>query len=66
MKKEYHIYIKCAITTGMLILIGGIDLLAQGPPPPPGVPIDTGVVALIASCVLYGANRMRKNSHWLK
>ncbi|MDB4533961.1 hypothetical protein N9242_03745 [Vicingaceae bacterium] len=45
------------------LLFIGIDLFAQGPPPPPGqgVPLDFGISALIAACIGYGAVKLKKN-----
>ena len=47
----------------LLILVGlPIDLFAQGPPPPPGVPLDFGLSALIVGCVTYGVVQMKKDN----
>jgi len=44
----------------LLISLGlSVDLLAQGPPPPPGVPLDFGLSAFIAACVGYGIFKMK-------
>ena len=37
-------------------------LNAQAPPPPPGVPLDFGLSALIAGCVGYGVVKMREKN----
>ena len=42
-------------------LMMSFEVFAQGPPPPPGVPLDFGISALIAACVGYGVVKMKKN-----
>lgn len=43
-----------------LLLIFPTVVFGQAPPPP-GVPFDFGISALIAATVGYGAMKMRKN-----
>lgn len=42
-------------------LVMSFEVFAQGPPPPPGVPLDFGISALIAACIGYGVVKMKKN-----
>ncbi|MCH2224205.1 MAG: hypothetical protein MK066_05495 [Crocinitomicaceae bacterium] len=45
--------------TLLMLLISPVLAIAQAPPPPPGVPLDFGLSALIAGCVGYGVVKMR-------
>jgi hypothetical protein len=38
------------------------DIFAQGPPPPPGVPLDFGLFAFLACCVGYGVKKLKDKS----
>jgi hypothetical protein len=63
--KNYLNFNSCSKIVSLLItlLFIGIDVFAQGPPPPPGqgVPLDFGISALIAACIGYGAVKLKKN-----
>jgi hypothetical protein len=54
--KKYDKSILFFITN--VLLFFPLELLAQGPPPPPGVPLDFGLSALIAACLGYGVKRV--------
>jgi hypothetical protein len=54
--KKYNKSILLFISS--VLLFFPLELLAQGPPPPPGVPLDFGLSALIAACVGYGVKRV--------
>lgn len=58
------IYLQITIATigfALLFILPSISY-AQGPPPPPGVPLDFGLSALIAGCIGYGALKMKNKS----
>jgi len=54
---------KFSLTVILFIISLGLslDVFSQGPPPPPGVPLDFGLSAFIAACVGYGIVKMKKN-----
>ena len=53
---------KLKIWTLITMFLGTtIDAFAQGPPPPPAVPLDFGITEFIALCVGYGVVKMKKN-----
>lgn len=45
----------------ILMLVVGIQVALAQAPPPPGVPIDGGISAVVALCIGYGAYRKRNN-----
>ena len=51
-----------AVFTVIFLFLLPNTLLAQGPPPPPGVPIDGGVSLLVAAAVGYGVVKMRQKN----
>ena len=59
---NFNSYNKIALVLITLLFIG-LDVFAQGPPPPPaqGVPLDFGISALIAACIGYGVVKFKKN-----
>ncbi len=44
----------------VIVLIFMSDMAYGQAPPPPGVPLDFGLSAVIAACVGYGAYRTKK------
>lgn len=62
MKSSIYMQIMIATIVFALLLILPSISYAQGPPPPPGVPLDFGLSALIAGCIGYGAFKMKNKS----
>ncbi len=61
MKNYFNTKFSLAVILFVISLGLSLDLFAQGPPPPPGVPLDFGLSAFIAACVGYGIVKMKKN-----
>lgn len=59
MKRNERIIQKALLLTCLLIVGLSSSVLAQGPPPPPGVPLDFGISLFVAGCVGYGAVSMK-------
>lgn len=61
MKNHFNIQFSLAVILFLISLGLSLDVFAQGPPPPPGVPLDFGISAFIAACVGYGVIKMKEN-----
>lgn len=50
------------ILLSMSMMFISIEMFSQGgTPPPPGVPLDFGILGLIAACLGYGVKSYGKN-----
>ena len=58
MKHDYKNYVRSTIVVSALLLTSSLEAFAQGPPSPPGVPLDAGIIVLIIGCVLYGLKKI--------
>lgn len=64
MNKNFKSWVSICVILG-LMLLPGLDVLAQGGPgnggpTPVNIPIDGGVSLLVAGGVTYGVNKLRK------
>lgn len=59
MKKLQNVNVKM-IAALVVALASTSELFAQAPPPP-GVPLDFGISALVAACIGYGVVKMDKD-----
>ena len=55
-KKNNKINYKVILISLMFLIAS--NAIAQGPPPPPGVPLDFAIFLLVASCIGYGVKRL--------
>ncbi|PQJ71859.1 PID-CTERM protein-sorting domain-containing protein [Polaribacter butkevichii] len=56
-KKHFALFIMLVITS--MAIVGQVP--TPGPPSPPGLPIDGGLIFLVVSGVLYGVKKKIKN-----
>jgi len=63
MKNFLKTHIKAIVLILAIILCSfPQDIFAQGPPPPPGVPLDFGLFAFLACCVGYGVSKLKERN----
>ncbi|NQY11185.1 MAG: hypothetical protein HRT71_16940 [Flavobacteriales bacterium] len=58
--KEINFKLATLFTLLVMLVFALTEVFAQGPPAPPGVPLDFGVTALILACVGYGVKMIYK------
>ena len=58
MKTKKNSQINYQVILVSLMFLIALDAIAQGPPPPPGVPLDFAIFLLVASCIGYGVKRL--------